>query len=219
MSVFTPHHPASHCRKTKKSNIQPITHLYLFLTPKTHPISATKTHTVTPHTVKKHTPKIPISDGKKSATSIHISALDGIVNVNSLFTLAVFIGLAWNPTDPSNSIPGSSYRYAHVKQPRRPGAHRHNGEHRHFWDFYLARVNKPALRVGYVVSAAGSVTGSVFLMLTLVNVVQIKLGVLGCGGRHAYAAVVPLVTFVPAGLLIYVCFVFVKVSVESIYYF
>ncbi|KAL0299227.1 UNVERIFIED_CONTAM: hypothetical protein Sradi_6582500 [Sesamum radiatum] len=38
------------------------------------------------------------------ATSIHITALDGIVNVNSLFTLAVFIGLAWNPTDPSNSL-------------------------------------------------------------------------------------------------------------------
>ena len=39
-------------------------------------------------------------------TSIHITALDGIVNVNSLFTLAVFIGLAWNPTDPSNSLIG-----------------------------------------------------------------------------------------------------------------
>lgn len=46
-------------------------------------------------------------------------------------------------------------------------------------------------------------------MLALVNVVQIKLGLLGCGGtRHGYAAVVPLVTFVPAGLLIYVCTVF-----------
>ncbi len=48
-------------------------------------------------------------------TSIHITALDGIVNVNSLFTLAVFIGLTWSPTDPANSlvvdqtcIPGSS---------------------------------------------------------------------------------------------------------------
>ncbi|XP_042029297.1 uncharacterized protein LOC121776204 [Salvia splendens] len=178
-----------------------------------------------------------------SATSIHISALDGIVNVNSLFTLAVFIGLAWNPTDPSNSlIDPAAGCYAspkiaedlvafHVysfscflfsslvalglKQATRlvrPGPHhRHNDEHRHFWDFDLARVNKTALRVGYVVSAVGSVAGSVFLMLALVNVVQIKLGVLGCGdggGGHAYAAVVPLVTFVPAGLLIYVCFVF-----------
>ncbi|XP_047956049.1 uncharacterized protein LOC125201829 [Salvia hispanica] len=172
-----------------------------------------------------------------SATSIHISALDGIVNVNSLFTLAVFIGLAWNPTDPSNSLVDpaagcpASPRVAedlvafHVysfscflfsslvalglKQATRlvrPGPHHH--EHRHFWDLDLARVNKTALRVGYAVSAVGSVAGSVFLMLALVNVVQIKLGLLGCGGGHAYAAVVPLVTFVPAGLLIYVGFVF-----------
>ncbi|KAL1535570.1 hypothetical protein AAHA92_28333 [Salvia divinorum] len=175
-----------------------------------------------------------------SATSIHISALDGIVNVNSLFTLAVFIGLAWNPTDPSNSLidPAgcsaspkiaedlvafhvysfscflfSSLVALGLKQATRLVRHHHHGgEDRHFWAFDLARVNKTALRVGYVVSAVGSVTGSVFLMLALVNVVQIKLGVLGCGdgggSTHAYAAVVPLVTFVPAGLLIYVCFVF-----------
>ncbi|KAL8552049.1 hypothetical protein ACS0TY_000928 [Phlomoides rotata] len=173
-----------------------------------------------------------------SATSIHITALDGIVNVNSLFTLAVFIGLAWNPTDPNNSLidpvqqPECSpspkiaenlvafhvYSFAcflfsslvalGLKQVTRlaRGAH---FENRIFWAFDLAHVNKTALRVGYVVSAVGSVCGSVFLMLALVNVVQIKLGVLGCGGsKHGYGAVVPLVLLVPSGLLIYVCFVF-----------
>ncbi|KAH9327806.1 hypothetical protein KI387_043740, partial [Taxus chinensis] len=29
----------------------------------------------------------------KGSTSIHVTALDGLVNVNSLFTLAVFVGL------------------------------------------------------------------------------------------------------------------------------
>ncbi|XP_057806167.1 uncharacterized protein LOC131021094 [Salvia miltiorrhiza] len=172
-----------------------------------------------------------------SATSVHISALDGIVNVNSLFTLAVFIGLTWNPTDPSNSLIDPSgcsagpriaedlvafhvYSFScflfsslvalGIKQAARLARGAHQQDHRHFWAFDLAHVNKTALRLGYVVSAVGSVTGSVFLMLALVNVVQIKLGVLGCGtgAGHAYAAVVPLVTFVPAGLLIYVCFVF-----------
>ncbi|GAA0156072.1 hypothetical protein LIER_13648 [Lithospermum erythrorhizon] len=71
----------------------------------------------------------------------------------------------------------------------------------------LAHINRNALRVGYLVSAAGSVCGSVFLMLALVNVVQIKLGTLGCGSAQTYGAVVPLVTLVPAGLLIYVGFV------------
>ncbi|KAL3645294.1 hypothetical protein CASFOL_010474 [Castilleja foliolosa] len=172
-----------------------------------------------------------------SATSIHISALDGIVNVNSLFTLAVFIGLAWNPTDPNNSLidqpacsPGpkvaedlvayhvysfscflfSSLAALGLKQAVRiakwDGAH---SNHRHFWAFDLAHVNGTALRVGYMVSAAGSVCGSVFLMLALVNVVQIKLGVLGCGAAsHGYGAVVPLFILVPSGLFIYVTIVF-----------
>ncbi|XVE69308.1 hypothetical protein DITRI_Ditri09bG0141700 [Diplodiscus trichospermus] len=37
-------------------------------------------------------------------TSIHVTALDSVVNVNSLFTLAVFIGLAWNPYDSSTIL-------------------------------------------------------------------------------------------------------------------
>ncbi|GFP87635.1 hypothetical protein PHJA_000907200 [Phtheirospermum japonicum] len=182
-----------------------------------------------------------------SATSIHISALDGIVNVNSLFTLAVFIGLAWNPTDPNNSLidrpacsPGpkvaedlvafhvysfscflfSSLAALGLKQVVRiarghigDGAHYNN--HRHLWAFDLAHVNRTALRVGYMVSAAGSVCGSVFLMLALVNVVQIKLGMLGCGGgtSHGYGAVVPLFILVPSGLFIYVttvCYAFTR---------
>ncbi|XP_022743444.1 uncharacterized protein LOC111294415 [Durio zibethinus] len=42
-------------------------------------------------------------------TSIHVTALDSVVNVNSLFTLAVFIGLTWNPYDSSSTLisPGS----------------------------------------------------------------------------------------------------------------
>lgn len=66
-------------------------------------------------------------------------------------------------------------------------------------------VNKTLLRVGMVVSGAGSVAGCVFLMLALVNVVQIKVGTLACGSGHAFAAVVPLVILVPLALLIYVC--------------
>ncbi|KVI03627.1 hypothetical protein Ccrd_018057 [Cynara cardunculus var. scolymus] len=35
-------------------------------------------------------------------------ALDGIVNVNSLFTLGLFLGLAVNPTDPTYTLVDSS---------------------------------------------------------------------------------------------------------------
>ncbi|KAM3268064.1 hypothetical protein P3S67_031614 [Capsicum chacoense] len=165
-------------------------------------------------------------------TTIHISALDGIINVNSLFTLAVFIGLAWNPHDQGNSLSQdpsclagskvaedlvafhvysfscflfSSLIALCLKQAIRLAKSAHFPT---VFTLDLAVINKNALRFGYLVSAAGSVLGSVFLMLALINVVQIKLGVLGCGSMFTYGAVVPLVIFVPLGLLIYVCIVF-----------
>jgi hypothetical protein len=54
-----------------------------------------------------------------------------------------------------------------------------------------------------VVSAVGSVADCGFLMMALVNVVQVKLGRLGCGARGsaAWDVVVPLITLVPAALL------------------
>lgn len=169
-------------------------------------------------------------------TRIHITALDGIVNVNSLFTLAVFIGLAWNPTDLSNSLVSdqtcaatpkmaedlvtfhvysfgsflfSSLIALGLKQAMRTSHISSNQYPRaiHVRDLTLdlALINRSALRVGYLVSAVGSVSGCICLMLALINVVQIKLGTLGCGSSHSYGAVVPLVILVPSALLIYVC--------------
>ncbi|KAH0676576.1 uncharacterized protein [Solanum tuberosum] len=168
----------------------------------------------------------------KLGTTIHISALDGIINVNSLFTLAVFIGLAWNPHDQGNSLSQNPSCIAEPKIVEDLVAfHVYSfscflfsslialclkqairlAKSAHFPTVFtldLASINKTALRVGYLVSAAGSVLGSVFLMLGLINVVQIKLGILGCGSMHTYGAIIPLVIFVPLGLLIYVCTVF-----------
>ncbi|PRQ59316.1 hypothetical protein RchiOBHm_Chr1g0368851 [Rosa chinensis] len=162
-------------------------------------------------------------------TAIHMTALDGIVTVNSLFTLAVFIGLSSDPRDPSNTLieqedsayctPGpsvvedlvafhvysfSSFLFSSlvalalkqgIRLTRTPSYHPAE---------ILARVNSTLLRAGMLVSAVGSVSGCVFLMLALVNVVQIKLGTPACGSYHTLAAVVPLVIFVPVGLVIYV---------------
>uniref|UniRef100_A0A2P2PP96 Uncharacterized protein MANES_07G122700 n=1 Tax=Rhizophora mucronata TaxID=61149 RepID=A0A2P2PP96_RHIMU len=163
-------------------------------------------------------------------TSIHITALDGIVNVNSLFTLAVFVGLAWNPTDPTNNLivdsaclPGpkvaedliafhvysfSSFLFSSIvalalKQAIRISRVPEYAREFHLPEF-LGHVNKNLVRVGMLVSGVGSVFGCVFLMLALVNVAQFKLGTLACGSGHTFAAVVPLVIFVPIALLIYV---------------
>lgn len=171
-------------------------------------------------------------------TSIHVTALDGIVNVNSLFTLGVFVGLAWNPADPGGSLARaecaagngtaedmvsfhvfsfSAFLFSSLvalclKQAIRL-VRRRNGLHlrrsawwgEHVWG--AERVNKALLRTGIMLSAAGSMFGCGFLMLALVNVVQIKLGKLGCAAASA-GAIVPLVILVPTAMLIYVSVVF-----------
>nr|XP_015877247.2 uncharacterized protein LOC107413725 isoform X1 [Ziziphus jujuba var. spinosa]XP_048326634.1 uncharacterized protein LOC107413725 isoform X1 [Ziziphus jujuba var. spinosa]XP_048326635.1 uncharacterized protein LOC107413725 isoform X1 [Ziziphus jujuba var. spinosa] len=163
-------------------------------------------------------------------TNIHVTALDGIVNVNSLFTLAVFVGLTWNPRDPANTlidspncIPGhsvaedlvsfhvysfSSFLFSSLVAMGLKQAIRIARSPAYHPSEFLVRVNKSAFRAGMLVSGAGSVSGCVFLMLALINVVQIKLGTLACGSSHSFAAVIPLVIFVPSALLIYISIVF-----------
>ncbi|KAJ0044591.1 hypothetical protein Pint_06392 [Pistacia integerrima] len=160
-------------------------------------------------------------------TSIHITALDALVNVNSLFTLAVFVGLAWNPRDPSSTLitdltcrPGpnfaenmisfhvyafSSFLFSSIIALSLKQAIRRFNQS-HFDSDFEAQVNKGLLRVGMLVSGIGSVAGCICLMIALVNLVQIKLGTLSCanGSGHGFAAIVPLVILVPCALLIYV---------------
>ncbi|AES71058.1 hypothetical protein MtrunA17_Chr3g0112711 [Medicago truncatula] len=156
-----------------------------------------------------------------SITSVHITALDAITNVNSLFTLGVFIGLSFNPNDPSNTlntnpscIPTtaiaenlvafhvysfSSFLFSSLIALALKQTIRLSRTSSH-----VAHVNGSVLRVGMLVSGIGSVLGCAFLMLALVNVVQIKLGTVACGSQHALAAIVPLFVFVPISLCVYV---------------
>ncbi|GER56545.1 maternal effect embryo arrest 60 [Striga asiatica] len=159
-----------------------------------------------------------------SRTSIHITALDGTLNVNSLFTLAVFLGIFINPADPTSSLVGttacaasstvakqfvefhvysfSSFLFSSLiasclKLAIRTddGIHRPSAGH----------VNLRVLRAGILATACGSVVGCAFLGLALVNLMQIKLGSLGCWGWHTLGAIGPLVILVPVALLIYIC--------------
>ncbi|KAM1226815.1 hypothetical protein ACFX13_006239 [Malus domestica] len=167
-----------------------------------------------------------------STTRIHIMALDGIVNVNSLFSFALFVGLTFYPTtDPAAMLIGSDTACAagvssaegliafHVysfssflfsslvalalKQAikiSRDIVVQNGGDS----GSHVGHVNRVALRVGTLVSAFGSVLGCGFLMMALVDLVQIKLGRLGCGSLYTLAAIGPLVTLVPLALVIYV---------------
>lgn len=169
-----------------------------------------------------------------SSTSIHIMALDGTLNVNSLFAFAAFVGIAFNPADPKNSLvsatacaasaaSGKHFVESHVysfsaflfsslvasalKLAIR-GVDRGGRAVVHANMHSCGRVNLRLLRVGILASAAGSVCGCTFLTVALVELVQIKLGKLGCWGWHTAAAVFPLLVLVPSALLIYVCLLF-----------
>ncbi|XP_059663836.1 uncharacterized protein LOC132309559 [Cornus florida] len=166
-----------------------------------------------------------------TTTNIHIMAFDGIVNVNSLFTIALFLGLALNPTDPKYTLVDttttcaassavaehlvsfqiysfSSFLFSSLIafalkqaiQTACDGDLQCRGVH-------TAHVSTKALRAGILVSAAGSASGCVFLTVALVDLIEIKLGKLSCWGWENLAAVGPLVTLVPSGLLIYICIV------------
>ncbi|XP_057749451.1 uncharacterized protein LOC130968279 [Arachis stenosperma] len=185
-----------------------------------------------------------------STTSIHIMALDGIVNVNSLFTLALFVGLTI--TSPDTALVGGSggvdtacaagpsvaeglisshvhsfscflfsslialalKNIINIRKTVEDGDNidalggGSNGKVAHFAASFIGEVNAVSLRVGTLVSAFGSVFGCGFLVMALVDLVQIKLGTFGCGSsRYSIAAVAPLLVLVPTALLIYVSLV------------
>ncbi|KAI3461788.1 hypothetical protein Pfo_018451 [Paulownia fortunei] len=159
---------------------------------------------------------------RKSKTSIHVTALDGIVNVNSLFTVAIFIGF-------SLSAPAASGTGQH------PSCNASNETVRRLivyevvsfsWflfssliaqslklvinllnnldpnDPHKADIDRRVLKIGLLGSALGSFMGCVFLMLSIANFVQVKLGVFSCGGKPVWS-VVTLGLCVGSALLVY----------------
>eukprot|EP00246_Nothoceros_aenigmaticus_P016356 TRINITY_DN736_c0_g1_i2.p1 TRINITY_DN736_c0_g1~~TRINITY_DN736_c0_g1_i2.p1 ORF type:complete len:200 (+),score=20.20 TRINITY_DN736_c0_g1_i2:146-745(+) len=176
---------------------------------------------------------------KKGLTSVHVTTLDEVVSVNSFFTAAVFIGLSLVvPTTsvknslllpaPANGacLPDSSsvkslfvymvvsfslFLYssliAHAMKLAVLLKNSENRSEAHFGD-----VSLRTLRLSMVASAIGSVTGTIFLTLALLNIIQLRFGKLGCdvpwSDRWAEKAAIPLLILVPAGLITFVAAVF-----------
>lgn len=53
-------------------------------------------------------------------------------------------------------------------------------------------------------SAFGSMMGCLFLMLSMVSVIEIRLGVLSCGSKPTVHAVAALIVLVSSALLVYI---------------
>ncbi|XP_019168109.1 PREDICTED: uncharacterized protein LOC109163846 [Ipomoea nil] len=163
-----------------------------------------------------------------STTAIHIMALDGIVNVNSIFTIALFIGLTSTPSDHSHTLVSSAACAATAATAERlVSRHVYSfssflfsslialglkqairiANHDHILNYHAVLhgagiVDLRMLRFGILGSALGSGFGCVFLTLALVDWVQIKLGVLACWGYYTLAATIPLVTLLKIALFV-----------------
>ncbi|XP_047979560.1 uncharacterized protein LOC125221483 [Salvia hispanica] len=153
-------------------------------------------------------------------TVIHVTALDGIVTMNSLFTAAMFIGLSM--TAPENAttvlvaactakpetvrqlivyevLSFSCFLFSSLlAQSLKLQINLRNS----MKDPSQARMNVRHLKYCLTAAAAGSVVGCVFLMLSIVDFIRVKLGSLSCGGKPVTAVVV-LVVLVGCGLLVY----------------
>ncbi|KAK9734766.1 hypothetical protein RND81_04G162100 [Saponaria officinalis] len=181
------------------------------------------------------------SSSSPTTTPIHIMALDGIVNVNSLFTMALFLGIVnADPTDPNYTLVHNSNTHSSSCLARSQVAESLIVFHVYSFSSFLfsslvalalkqaikftatnggdvgdgrgrglavVHVNTVLLRLAIFACAGGSVCGCVFLMLALVNLVQIKLGVLACRGFYTLTACIPLFVLIPVALVFYVCIV------------
>ncbi|XP_057488454.1 uncharacterized protein LOC130774438 isoform X2 [Actinidia eriantha] len=152
-------------------------------------------------------PKDPSSSRRTtSTTSVHVTAL---VNVNSLFTIAVFVGLSLATPDqhslenPSACDAGlgaakkllvfkvvsfSFFLFSSlVAQGLKLAINLLNSQDAD--EAFRAHINVRVLRFGML----GSVMGCLFLMLSMVNIIEIRLGKLSCGNKSSVHTVAALV--------------------------
>ncbi|KAK6286746.1 hypothetical protein POUND7_012925 [Theobroma cacao] len=162
--------------------------------------------------------KEPINNVKE----IHQKALDDLVNVNSLFTLAVFVGLSL-ARQGERSLENRTECDAGPEHAKRLVVN----EVASFACFLLSSLVAKALKIHVTIwekkdfkrrrnqivsrsllslSVWASVFGCIFLTISMVDVIQIKVGKLACGSVYAWRATGALIAIVLLALSIYVPF-------------
>ncbi|WOG95565.1 hypothetical protein DCAR_0414890 [Daucus carota subsp. sativus] len=151
----------------------------------------------------------------------HLDLLDDLVSVNSLFTLAVFVGL-------SQASPGIRSLENRHECDAGPGVAKMLVLYEvvAFACFLLSSLVAKVLKLLFrldikkikflirdgfdvkdallLLTAVSSVTGIILLTLSVVNVVQIRIGLYSCGSGEARKAIWALCTIVAIALVIYV---------------
>ena len=153
---------------------------------------------------------------------IHQKALDDLVSVNSLFTLAVFVGLSL-ARQGERSLENRTECDTDANYAKRLVVY----EVASFACFLLSSLVAKALKIHVTIcqeadfkqtrnqitrgcmlllSVWASVFGCIFLTMSMVDVIQIKVGKLSCGSVYAWRATGALIAIVLLALAIYVPF-------------
>ncbi|KAI5067372.1 hypothetical protein GOP47_0017900 [Adiantum capillus-veneris] len=172
-------------------------------------------------------PKSPDSSDA-AETTLHISALDALVNVNSIFSGVVFIGLAFS----SNSI---SLVASGADDPCNPSSNTARRvvlcEVLAFAAYLLSSliaqglklqlaligakkvvpnalvpINERFIRIGMAITAFCTAIGTIFLTLSIIFLIELRLGALSCPtSAWSKSAAIPLAVAVIIGVLSFLC--------------
>ncbi|KAL3752546.1 hypothetical protein ACJRO7_000022 [Eucalyptus globulus] len=170
----------------------------------------------------------------KEAVGVHQKALDDLVSMNSLFTAVVFVGLAFASVGQQN-IEGNkqceqgvhlarrlnevisfacyllsslmakalkTHFFTYLKNPHKDPANIQN-----ITNTFKSRPKKALTGTLFTLSALTSIIGGVFLLYSMVNMIQLRLGKVACKGIetiHAVSTLIAVNSLVP---VIYVPFV------------
>ena len=154
-----------------------------------------------------------------SSTSIYVKGLDDLVNVNSLFTIAVFIGLSY-ATPGQRSLDDREECNASASISRRLVIYEvvafsffllssllAKTVKMHiaiFKDEFKSKILQIIRVVMLTLAVLGSAIGCVFFLLSMIHVVEIRLGRLSCGSPSTWIAAGTVMTVASVVLIFYV---------------
>ncbi|KAK4838857.1 hypothetical protein QYF36_017055 [Acer negundo] len=156
------------------------------------------------------------NDKINACIDVHQKALDDLVNVNCLFTLAVFVGLAYaNPSqrslenrpecDPDPGLGKKLVIFEVLLNIQKKELTRDQYRQDRLPELCKKiLLSEPWKRISLGLSVVASFAGILLMTLSMVYVIQIRVGKLTCGSDHAIIAVAPLCVIVFAAMLFYV---------------
>ncbi|EFJ27214.1 hypothetical protein SELMODRAFT_167919 [Selaginella moellendorffii] len=158
----------------------------------------------------------------KGATQVHVTTLDEVVAVNSFFTIAVFLGLSFSSTkaaalETDCPVGPDAVKYLFLYEVLAFASFLFSSLVAHGLKLYIifansthieesqaAEINNRLLRLGMLASAIGSVAGTIFLMLSMISLIELRLGPFSCDSSWTERAGIPLIVLSASGLLIFI---------------